>query len=56
MQRTTGWPASVTALLLADGSIARRGVLRNEVDVPWPTMEAALARRGVAFTVSDRAE
>lgn len=47
MMRTTGFPVSVTARLLADGRISQRGVLLPTECVPVPDMLDELAQLGV---------
>jgi lysine 6-dehydrogenase len=47
MMRTTGYPTAVTAQMLAEGGIIRRGVLTPEACVPGDAMIAALTRRGI---------
>jgi lysine 6-dehydrogenase len=50
MMRTTAFPTSVTALLLADGTITARGVLMPEACVPGDRMIAELAKRNIQIT------
>jgi lysine 6-dehydrogenase len=50
MMRTTAFPTSITALLLADGTITARGVLMPEACVPGDRMIAELATRNVRIT------
>ena len=47
MMRTTAWPASIIVQMLAAGEIARRGALRQELDVPAEAFLSAMARRGI---------
>jgi lysine 6-dehydrogenase len=47
MMRTTAWPASIIVQMLASGEIARRGALRQEVDVPAEAFLRAMAQRGI---------
>ena len=45
MMRTTSFPASVTATMMADGTITERGVLPPEKSIPpEPFIEALIAR------------
>lgn len=48
MMRCTGFPAAAVARLLDDGTIAQRGVLRQESVVPADRLTAELAHRGIA--------
>ncbi len=50
MMRTTAFPTSITALLLADGTITARGVMMPETCVPGDRMIAELAKRNVRIT------
>jgi lysine 6-dehydrogenase len=50
MMRTTAFPASVTARMLADGTITRRGVLPPEISVPGDVMIAELHKRNLRIT------
>lgn len=50
MMRTTAFPTSITAILLAQGAITARGVLPPEACVPGDRLIAELARRGVHIT------
>jgi lysine 6-dehydrogenase len=47
MMRTTAWPAAVVVEMLADGTIAKRGAVLQERDVPADAFLDAMARRGV---------
>jgi lysine 6-dehydrogenase len=47
MMRTTAWPASIIVQMLACGEIGKRGVLRQEADVPAEAFLSAMARRGI---------
>jgi lysine 6-dehydrogenase len=47
MMRTTAFPTSITARMLADGTISRRGVMPPEACVPGELMIVELAKRGV---------
>jgi lysine 6-dehydrogenase len=54
MMRTTAWPASVVAQMLASGEITKRGGVRSEVDIPAGAFLAAMAQRGVRIEYSSR--
>ena len=47
MMRTTAWPASVVLQMLVNGVIAKRGGIRQEVDVPADLFLREMSRRGV---------
>ncbi len=47
MMRTTAWPASIIVQMLASGEIAKRGAIRQEVDVPAEAFLSAMAQRGI---------
>lgn len=47
MMRTTAFPTAITALLLAQGEITRRGVFPPELGVPGDRMIEELARRNI---------
>ena len=53
MMRTTAWPASIVAQMLASGEITKRGAIRSEVDIPADAFLAAMAQRGVRIEYSD---
>jgi hypothetical protein len=50
MMRTTAFPTSVAALLLADGTVTRRGVFPPEACIPGDRMIAELRQRGIVIT------
>jgi lysine 6-dehydrogenase len=52
MMRTTAWPASIVVQMLASGEIAKRGAIRQEVDVPAERFVAAMQARGVEISFS----
>jgi lysine 6-dehydrogenase len=54
MMRTTAWPASVIVQMLAGGDIARRGAVRQELDVPAEAFLDAMARRGIQVQYEER--
>jgi len=47
MMRTTAWPAAIVVRMLASGEIAKRGGIRQEIDVPAEAFLAAMAARGI---------
>ena len=47
MMRTTAWPASVVLQMMAAGAIAKRGGIRQELDVPTDLFLREMSRRGV---------
>ncbi len=49
MMRTTAWPASVVVQMLAGGVIAKRGGIRQEVDVPFAAFAREMSGRGIHF-------
>ncbi|MCC6395539.1 MAG: saccharopine dehydrogenase NADP-binding domain-containing protein [Bacteroidetes bacterium] len=55
MMRTTAFPTAITALMIARGTITRRGVLPQELCVPGQPMIRELAERGIVISsrVSD---
>ena len=50
MMRTTAFPTSITAIMLADGTITARGVMPPEACVPGQEMIRSLAQRHVIVT------
>ncbi len=52
MARTTGFPATLVARMLVEGTIKATGVLRQEVSVPAEAMFKALGDRGVGIDIS----
>lgn len=50
MMRTTAFPTSITAIMLADGTITARGVMPPEACVPGQEMIRSLADRHVIVT------
>jgi lysine 6-dehydrogenase len=52
MMRTTAWPASIVVQMLASGEIARRGAIRQEVDVPAERFIHAMRDRGLSIEYS----
>jgi lysine 6-dehydrogenase len=55
MMRTTAFPAAESALLLARGQIAERGVLAAETVVPGSAYIAALQARGLPLGLREEA-
>ena len=47
MMRTTSFPAAVTAVMMADGTITERGVLTPERCIPPDPFIEALQTRGL---------
>ncbi|MCU0237375.1 MAG: saccharopine dehydrogenase NADP-binding domain-containing protein [Acidobacteria bacterium] len=47
MNRTVGYTAAIGALMIADGRLARRGLLSPLRDVPYELFRDELARRGI---------
>ncbi len=50
MERTTGWDASIVAIMMAQGKI-KRGAIPVELAVPGDYFVAELERRGITLTV-----
>ncbi len=49
MMRTTAWPASIVLQMMIDGQIAKRGGIRQEIDVPAQSFLDAMAHRGITI-------
>jgi len=49
MMRTTAWPASIVLQMLVAGEIPKRGVIRQEIDVPAQLFLNEMAIRDVAI-------
>jgi lysine 6-dehydrogenase len=47
MMRTTAWPQTITAVMMADGTITERGVLPPEKSIPPQQFIEALRERGI---------
>jgi len=47
MMRTTAWPASVVLQMMCSGAIAKRGGIRQELDVPSDQFLREMSHRGV---------
>ena len=47
MMRTTAWPASIVAQMLASGEIAKLGAVLQERDVPAQQFLTQMAARGI---------
>lgn len=54
MMRTTAWPAAVVVQMLASGEIAKRGGIRQELDVPAEAFLDAMHARGINIEYSER--
>ena len=52
MMRTTAWPASVVLQMMASGVIAKRGGIRQELDVPADIFLREMLRKGVKIRFS----
>lgn len=52
MMRTTAWPASIVVQMLASGEIAKRGAIRQEIDVPAARFISAMQQRGIHIDYS----
>lgn len=52
MMRTTAWPASVVLQMTVSGVIAKRGGVRQELDVPTDIFLREMSRRGVRIRFS----
>ncbi len=53
MMRTTAWPATINALMAADGRVVARGVKPQELVIDPPQFIAELQQRGIPLTISD---
>ncbi len=53
MMRTTAWPASVVVQMLASGEIAKRGGIRQELDVPAEAFLAGMKARGIQINYEE---
>ena len=47
MMRTTAWPASLVLQMITSGAIAKRGGIRQELDVPADIFLREMSGRGV---------
>ena len=54
MMRTTAWPASIVVQMLASGEIAKRGGIRQELDIPAETFLNAMHARGIEINYEER--
>lgn len=54
MMRTTAWPAAVVVQMLASGEIAKRGGIRQELDVPAEAFLDAMHARGINIEYAER--
>lgn len=55
MMRTTAWPASVVLQMIASGAIAKRGGIRQELDVPADIFLREMSRRGLKIRFAQSA-
>jgi saccharopine dehydrogenase-like NADP-dependent oxidoreductase len=53
MSRTVGFTASIGAQLIGDGTITKRGLISPVTDVPYDTVAAALASRGIVIATRE---
>ena len=53
MMRTTAWPASIVVQMMAEGTIAKRGGIYQEKDVPAHEFLAEMAKRGIRIEYSE---
>ncbi len=53
MMRTTAWPASIVLRMICSGTIAKRGGIHPETDVPTPEFVAEMQKRGVSLNYSE---
>jgi lysine 6-dehydrogenase len=49
MMRTTAWPASIVLQMMIDGQVAKRGGIRQEIDVPAQPFLNEMAQRGITI-------
>jgi lysine 6-dehydrogenase len=54
MMRTTAWPASIVLQMMANGTIAKRGGVYQETDVPGDLFLQEMAKRGVSIVYVTR--
>ena len=54
MMRTTAWPAAVVVQMLASGEIAKRGGIRQELDIPAEAFLRAMHERGINLEYAER--
>jgi saccharopine dehydrogenase-like NADP-dependent oxidoreductase len=47
MMRTTAWPASIVVLMMARGTIKKRGGIMQETDVPANDFLNEMGKRGI---------
>lgn len=53
MMRTTAWPASVVLMMMVNGTIAKRGDVYQERDVPGREFLREMSRRGIDIKFMD---
>jgi lysine 6-dehydrogenase len=54
MMRTTAWPASIVVQMIARGTIAKRGGIKQEIDVPAEIFLSEMEHRGVRIEFAAR--
>lgn len=54
MMRTTAWPASIVVMMMANGTIAKRGAVLQERDVPGDVFLKEVAKRGIRIEYAIR--
>jgi len=54
MMRTTAWPAAIVVQMMASGTIAKRGAVLQERDVPADSFITAMAARGIDVEYNER--
>ena len=54
MMRTTGYPVSITAQMIENGTIQERGVFCPEEIIPPKLFFAELKKRNITLSISDR--
>ena len=53
MMRTTAWPASAVLQMICDGSIAKRGGVLQETDVPADAFIRGMQQRGIELAFKE---
>jgi len=54
MMRTTAWPAAVVVQMMAEGTIAKRGGIYQERDVPAAIFLGEMAKRGIQIDYAEK--
>ncbi|MCU1311324.1 MAG: Saccharopine dehydrogenase [Candidatus Angelobacter sp.] len=49
MMRTTAWPASIVVQMMARGTIAKRGGIKQEIDIPAELFLSEIEHRGIGI-------